>query len=305
MKSPIKVLILSIYSKEEDEILGEFSNLFPTFEGSHNLTIVTRLKIGFDEEIEVFFNRESEEADIIIVLVSANLLGSKFIHKGSINQAISSENKSVIPLLIQSCIWDDIDWIGEKGLFPRSGTPLFSLNKEERETEYTTIFQMIVRQSEKIIGKNISKNSIQKEIVVFISHSHEDGDFADLLKLKFKDFGIKSWLDVDNILIGQEWMESIDYAITKSDAIIVILSPSSKASEYVIYEWAFALGKNKIIIPIKLEAGDVHPILMKKQSIDFSNRGLRPWNELVRQIKESIDRNNEKANNNKVLVSQS
>jgi len=294
MKTTIKVLIISSYSQEEEDILKEFSNLFPTFESSHNLRIVSRLHLGFEENLESFFNRESQDADVIIVFVSAKLLGSKFIQKGITKQAIDSEIKSVIPVLIQSCFWEDINWVEEKGLLPRSGTPLFDMNKEDRQEEFTNIFHLIVKQSEKIADKSIAKFTFEKNIITFISHSHEDGDFADLLKLKLKDFGIKSWLDVDNIMVGQDWMEQIDHAITESDAIIILLSPSSKISEYVVYEWAYALGKDKIVIPIKLEDGEIHPVLKKRQSIDFSKRGLRPWNELVRQIKESVERASKK-----------
>ena len=45
---------------------------------------------------------------------------------------------------------------------------------------------------------------------------------------------------------GSDWRQEIDRAIRDSFVLIVVVSPDSKASEYVTYEWAFALGLGQI-----------------------------------------------------------
>ena len=78
---------------------------------------------------------------------------------------------------------------------------------------------------------------------VFISYQHDDGDFADVLIQKVKEAGFPTWIDNDQLQAGTDWREGIDHAIKASCALIVIMSPAAKASEYVTYEWAFAWGQ--------------------------------------------------------------
>jgi hypothetical protein len=42
---------------------------------------------------------------------------------------------------------------------------------------------------------------------------------------------------------------------------MVALSVNSAESSYVTFEWAYALGKGKVLIPLKLTECTVHPIL--------------------------------------------
>lgn len=71
---------------------------------------------------------------------------------------------------------------------------------------------------------------------VFISYQHEDGDFADVLISKVKEAGFITWIDTDQLRAGTKWREEIDQAIKFACALIVIMSPAAKASEYVTYE---------------------------------------------------------------------
>ncbi len=77
---------------------------------------------------------------------------------------------------------------------------------------------------------------------IFISYNHEDSDFADALIGKIEKEGLTTWVDNDRINAGEDWRLTIDQAIKDSFALIVIMSPTAKASEYVTYEWAFAWG---------------------------------------------------------------
>ncbi len=50
------------------------------------------------------------------------------------------------------------------------------------------------------------------------------------------------------------------------------------------YEWAFALGNAKHIIPILTEECDVHPRIAILQYLNFKN-GQRPWDKLIERIR--------------------
>ena len=88
--------------------------------------------------------------------------------------------------------------------------------------------------------------------MVFISHSTQDAYPAEAVKTKLREAGIDVWVDQDNLNAGDEWRREIDIRIANADALVLILSPNSYQAPYVIYEWAFALGQGKKIIPLLL-----------------------------------------------------
>ncbi len=126
---------------------------------------------------------------------------------------------------------------------------------------------------------------------VFISYVHEDGDFASLLITEIKSAGFRSWIDSEQIRVGKDWRREIDQAINDSFALIVIASPEAKASEYVTYEWAYAIGVGVEIIPIMLRPTELHPRLEVLQYLDFTHREQRPWDRLIRRLHELERRN--------------
>ena len=87
---------------------------------------------------------------------------------------------------------------------------------------------------------------------VFISHSHENRDFAELLQNKLTDAKFTVWRDTA-LVPGEDWREEIDHEIQQASVIIVMITPQAMASAYVNYEWAFAWGIGSKIIPILLE----------------------------------------------------
>jgi len=87
---------------------------------------------------------------------------------------------------------------------------------------------------------------------VFISYSHADKNFVAKLIEYCQLESIDVWYD-DELNAGESWTAQIDEAITNAPAIVLIISPSSSVSPYVTYEWAFAKGLGKKIIPVVCE----------------------------------------------------
>lgn len=122
---------------------------------------------------------------------------------------------------------------------------------------------------------------------VFVSYSTKNAVFADFVVLKLDALGIAVWLDAGDLRGGEEWRSSIDRGIAKSHAMIVILTPASCASSYVTYEWGFALGMKKKVIPILFEDCKVHPRLEAIQHLDFRDHRNAPWDVLASEIKDA------------------
>ena len=119
---------------------------------------------------------------------------------------------------------------------------------------------------------------------VFICYHHNDGDFAENLRSKIEAAGISTWMD-DRLRAGEDWRVEIDKAI-KEDAValIVVVTPEAKASEYVTYEWACAWGAGLKVIPVLLKHTGLHPRLEALQYLDFTDRPRRPWERLIEEL---------------------
>lgn len=122
---------------------------------------------------------------------------------------------------------------------------------------------------------------------IFVSYSHDDGDFVEKLKEKLDEAGFATWMDEEKLRIGENWREQIDQAIRDSLALIVVMTPDAKDSEYVTYEWAFAWGIHIKVLPLKLKSTQLHPRLESLQWLDFSSRGARPWVKLINVLREA------------------
>lgn len=121
---------------------------------------------------------------------------------------------------------------------------------------------------------------------MFLSYSSQDRFFAALAETKLAEADIQLWRDQRQLRAGTDWRHEIEVGITKSDAVLVALSKNSVESTYVTYEWAYALGNAKTVIPIKLEDCSVHPRLAAIQFLDFSTPHPLAWQSLIDQIKD-------------------
>lgn len=118
---------------------------------------------------------------------------------------------------------------------------------------------------------------------VFVSYNSKNEDFAELLKMKLEREGIEVWKDTIQIAAGTEWRNEIDQGLINCDVLVVVLNENACKSSYVTYEWAFALGSGKHIIPILTEDCEVHPRIEVLQYLNFKN-GQRPWDRLVDRV---------------------
>ena len=87
---------------------------------------------------------------------------------------------------------------------------------------------------------------------VFISYSYEDKEFVEWLKDNLQGLGHEIWYDQQEIQLGDSIKQKITLGIQSSSTFIVILSNSSKNSNWVRYELNSALLLNAINKGIKI-----------------------------------------------------
>ncbi len=123
---------------------------------------------------------------------------------------------------------------------------------------------------------------------VFISYKSEEESYAREVKEHLYKEGFAGWYD-DVLKAGDEWQQVIDNAIRDSVAVIVIVTPLSLTSHYVTYEWSFAMGLGKRVIPIiykELSDSKIHAKIDPnvRHLMDFTDS--KDWHELYKSLRE-------------------
>ena len=62
---------------------------------------------------------------------------------------------------------------------------------------------------------------------VFISHAHEDTEFAHRLAADLRAAGWRVWISPDSILPGEKWVDAIERGLEASGVFVVALTPAA------------------------------------------------------------------------------
>ncbi|MEN6374632.1 MAG: TIR domain-containing protein [Smithella sp.] len=125
-----------------------------------------------------------------------------------------------------------------------------------------------------------------REYDIFISHAAEDLEEAKRLRDQLYREGWKSFLaseDLNEKVGSAEWSAKIDEAIDRSGVVVVIVSPDSRKSPWVEYEWRsvhidILRGQPGMVIPCcvhGLGPDDLVRALRRYQCIDFRDPSRR------------------------------
>ena len=68
---------------------------------------------------------------------------------------------------------------------------------------------------------------------VFISHAHQDADFAHRLAADLGSAGWRAWIAPESIQPGEKWVEAIGRGLDGSGVFVVALTPAAVASNWV------------------------------------------------------------------------
>ena len=108
---------------------------------------------------------------------------------------------------------------------------------------------------------------------VFISHGGRDAGLAKRIDTELKKLGLHAASAAPNRSAGAEWRASVQAAITRSDAMIIVASaPQSLSSGWTSYETgvAEALGKPVILLlPSRYPMTEVPEDFASIQVVDF------------------------------------
>lgn len=119
---------------------------------------------------------------------------------------------------------------------------------------------------------------------IFISYSRVDTNFVTHLIDDLTKQGLNVWLDQRNIGAGQRWDNTIQQALESSDLFVIVLTPSSVASENVLDELSYAINARKRIIPILFRNCEIPYRIARIQFVDFTRDYQTGFRHLASEI---------------------
>ena len=105
----------------------------------------------------------------------------------------------------------------------------------------------------------------------FVCYARDDQAFVLTLCEAMRARGVPIWLDQWSIEPGADWNRAIEDTISRSDTVLIVLSPAAVASEEVGGELRAALDAQKRIIPLLYRPCRIPRRLLLKQRIDFTH----------------------------------
>src|SRR6266487_333029 len=102
---------------------------------------------------------------------------------------------------------------------------------------------------------------------VFLSYASEDREVAKELASHLAKEKIEAWDPAEALFPGDNWALKIGKALEQSDAMVVLLSPNSVKSEWVLHELQYALStphyKGRVIPVVVRPTKDI-PWILKR-----------------------------------------
>lgn len=110
---------------------------------------------------------------------------------------------------------------------------------------------------------------------VFISYAETDRDLAETAARTLMEAGLDVWLDVWEVLPGDNLAAALAGALQAAEAMVLLLTPHSVESKMVQSELSYALGKKSFkgrLVPVyaDVEDADVPWVLKEIQGVDLS-----------------------------------
>ncbi|MFT3893481.1 MAG: toll/interleukin-1 receptor domain-containing protein [Anaerolineales bacterium] len=123
---------------------------------------------------------------------------------------------------------------------------------------------------------------------IFISYSRRDDEMMRRVAFFLRDQGFKVWVDNEKLIPGTSaWEEAIESALKQAFAVVVILSPNSKSSEWVRREITYADQFEKRVFPVLVKGTEELSLplrLVTRQYVDLRTNEEAGLNALAAAI---------------------
>ncbi|ETX06538.1 toll/interleukin-1 receptor domain-containing protein [Candidatus Entotheonella palauensis] len=124
---------------------------------------------------------------------------------------------------------------------------------------------------------------------VFMSYSHADREWAELIRKFLVKQGFDVMMGVYSIGVGDSFIHEMERAIEDADIVLILMSPQYFASKWTYNELALAATKEIPLIPVMIEPCEVSGLLSIYHHADLTSdreAGLRLIAEAISRLSE-------------------
>jgi hypothetical protein len=137
--------------------------------------------------------------------------------------------------------------------------------------------------------ENREESITKKQYQVFLSYVSADKEVAHRIVEELRKQGIRVWFDTYELQPRDSIVKAIEYAISASDYLVVLLSPSSVNSVWVQRELGAALSgeltsRDITLLPVVIADCEIPPLLASYQFLDLRTDFDQGVTRLVEQI---------------------
>ena len=116
------------------------------------------------------------------------------------------------------------------------------------------------------------KEGSRRTLRVFLSHAVADREYARKLRSLLSRYPNLHIFTPDMLSAGEDWLSRLKDEVSQCDMFLVLLSPDSVNSEWILSEVGAAWALNKLIVPIVTQTGlssEIPAILQQSESLEI------------------------------------
>jgi len=173
--------IFICYSHYDEDIKNKLIAKLRTLEDVGDCIIWQDRLINAGEQWIGEIQKELNEANIFVLLISEYFISSEFINKHEIpvifERKKNKENIKIIPIIIRPCLWNKVKWLNSMQVLPKDGSPVMTGEKndiEEKIFEISRYISDLIENKDKPVNiimnhlKEIKNKKITKIISICI-----------------------------------------------------------------------------------------------------------------------------------------
>ncbi|MCX6997069.1 MAG: TIR domain-containing protein, partial [Kiritimatiellaeota bacterium] len=123
---------------------------------------------------------------------------------------------------------------------------------------------------------------------IFISHAHEDAEFAHRLAADLQAHGWRTWIAPESIRPGEKWVEAINRGLEESGVFVVALTPAAIMARWVTMETNSAIEQEVsgeiCFIPLDVQPCKPPTLWNAYQCVAFNGRHEDGLQQLLRRL---------------------
>jgi hypothetical protein len=116
------------------------------------------------------------------------------------------------------------------------------------------------------------RESSRRALRVFLSHAVVDREYARKLRSLLSRYPNLHIFTPDMLSAGEDWLSRLKDEVSQCDIFLVLLSPDSVNSEWILPEIGAAWALNKLIVPIVTQTGlstEIPTVLQQSEFLEM------------------------------------